>query len=359
MSTITRDAIALDAEVVQLRSQAASLHAARAKATQANDRDWGIRRDDAVRDADAARHAATRAGAQAIEHQEAANGYQATARALEVTANEAANAGDHGRAAELREDALREHALAVSANERATRAQQAAGEQSARADKLEQDVREFDKRITAEGDERTPAIERVADQLDEKAELLAQSADHQRAAARFQSEGNAEAATRATQSANDTLSRADAIQPSFADVPPVVLTEAGITAWLPPASDEVPGPDPIGPDAIGTGDEIASDDIVGTGDALDPTLDDIDAATAVDETTTDPDEPGALDGEGTAESGSFAASSADTDEPVIPAFDDSTGSTSGFGDDGAEDFARFDDPVDVAAGSDASFDFDT
>ena len=55
-------------------------------------------------------------------------------------------------------------------------------------------MRDYDERITGEGDDGTPAIERVADQLDERANLLSQAADSQRAATRFEAEGNTEAA---------------------------------------------------------------------------------------------------------------------------------------------------------------------
>ena len=141
-----------------------------------------------------------------------------------------------------------QRALSVSADERAARADKAAADQSAWADKLEQEVRDYDKRITGEGDDGTPAIERVADQLDERANLLSQAADSQRAAARFEAEGNTEAAARATQASVTSLSQADAIQPSYSAVDPTLLNSAGITTGRRAIDDDPePGSETIDP----------------------------------------------------------------------------------------------------------------
>jgi hypothetical protein len=261
----TRDATALDGEVAHLREQARALHTARATATGESDSHWGGLRDDAARDADAARHASERAAAQAVEQHEASRGYMINVKALETAASEATASGDHARASELREDALAQRALAVAADQRAARAHQAAMDQSARADRLEDDVRDYDKRLTGTGDEGTPAIERLADQLDDKANLLSQAADAQRAAAGFQAQGNAEAAAHANEAASSALATADAIEPAYTAVDAAVLYAAGVT--LAGHDDGMFAP------VVGDDDAPDADDAPGTDDlpAIDPT----------------------------------------------------------------------------------------
>jgi hypothetical protein len=219
---------ALDAEAARLRDHARTLRAARADATRAAEAKWGGLRDDAARDAEAAHRASSRAAEQANQHHHAARGLQQRGQSLESTAAAAAAAGDHARAADLRTAAQQQRALAAGAVERAARARQTSADQAARAERLDVEVRDYDKRIAHDADG-TPAIERVADQLDEKADLLAQASEQQRAASRFEADRDDEAAARAAQSVARTLARADGIEPAYGAVDAAVLSEAGIT----------------------------------------------------------------------------------------------------------------------------------
>ena len=368
-TTTRRDADALDAEVAQLRNQARVLHAARAEQTGASDSKWGGLRDDAARDAEAARHASARATAQAKQQHDSAEDYQVNVRALETTAAEAEASGDHARAAELREDAQAQRALSVSADERAARADKAAADQSARADKLEQEVRDYDKRITGEGDDGTPAIERVADQLDERANLLSQAADSQRAATRFEAEGNTEAAARATQASVTSLSQADAIQPSYSAVDPTLLNSAGITTGRRAIDDDPePGSETIDPgSARGSGDDASDSDTIDETDLLNPFEDPDGTSTdATDASLTDPGatsdaDPADLAGTdggtatefGTDDNGFASGSGLDAESPAF-AFDDPNPSSSGF-----QDFAPTDDFTDDAGADDMSMEFES
>jgi hypothetical protein len=367
-STITstpnaRTTDAIDTEVTRLRAHARNLHAARAEATRASDTNWGGLRDDAAREADAARHGGARAQLQARQQHEAADGYNQNARALEVTADEAAAAGNHARAAELREDAQQQRALAVAADERAARANKAAADQNARADQLEQEVRDYDKRITGDGDERTPAIERLADQLDERADLLAEAADQQRAALRYEAEGNAQAAARASQAATDALTRADAIQPAYSSVDATVLTNAGITTWPGRATDDEPEP---GSETIDTDSRpgAPTDETDGSGidpsDTLNPFEDDAAALQHDDPNATGLDDGGEVAGIDDptstpfdANDETFAMQPAAFDDGGLSAFDASAN-----GSDDAGDFATTDDFVGAGASDDTAFEFD-
>jgi hypothetical protein len=356
-TTTMRDANALDAEVAQLRTQAQALHAARADATKASDTKWGGLRDDAARDADAARHASTRANEQAIQQQESAKDFLGNARALETTASEAAAAGDHARAAELREDAQQQRSLAVAADERAARAHKAAADQATRVDKLEQEVRDYDKRITGEGDETTPAIERLADQLDEKASLLAQAADAQRSATRFHAEGNTEAATRATQSAVDALGKADAIQPSFSSVDAAVLSGAGITPVADRSANESPEPgsETIGPDASepDRGDD-SEPDTIDPSETLNPFEDsDVTGTSSTEDVSADPIADGS-DTEGVERNDGAFASTSGFDDVSTSAFDEPVTFDNGF-----QDFTAPDDPIDAAPADGMSFELES
>jgi hypothetical protein len=367
-TTITRNADALDAEVGRLRTQARALHTARADATKASDTKWGGLRDDAARDADAARHASARALEQANQQHESASGFQQNARALEVTADQEAAAGNHQRAAELREDAQEQRALAVAADERSARAHKAAADQTARADDLEQQVRDYDKRITGTGDENTPAIERVADQLDEKAELLSRAADQQRAAVRYEAEGNAEAAARASQGAASALASADAIQPAYASVDAAVLMGAGITTAGPDGPDDEgsrgrpdDSDDRSGIDPSDTLNPFDDSDVTGARSSLDEpaTGESPDGTDEADPTATasaeglDPSEAGADFGTALDPGADTFASPTGFDATAMSTFDDPVPS-----DDGFQDFGAADDTVASVGADDGSFDFD-
>jgi hypothetical protein len=372
-TTTVRDADALDAEVAQLRNQARVLHAARAEQTGASDSKWGGLRDDAARDAEAARHAGARATEQAKQQHDASEDFQVNVRALETTAAEADASGDHARAAELREEAQAQRALSVSADERAARADKAAADQTARADQLEQDVRDYDKRITGEGDEGTPAIERVADQLDERANLLSQAADSQRAAARYEAEGNTEAAARAMQSSATSLSQADAIQPSYSAVDPTLLNSAGITIGRSAADDgdDSDGPEPrsetIDPDrTFGPVDDDSDSGTIDSTDLLNPFGDGTDSGTETDGAA---DASAGEDAAGTesvtaavddtpgfgSENGFSAGAGFDADASTAAfAFDEPVGS-----DDDFQDFAGGGDSMDDAPADDLSMEFES
>ena len=208
-----RDPVDLAGEAAGLRQQAARMHQEAGTRLQRHLADSGTERDEAATEAWALRQKAKSADIQAQrEHREAtkvegqAAEYDAKAAALEKE-------GKGAEAQEERETADGLRAMARSHTQRAQAAEQRAQDAITEAAPHEQKVRDYE---ADKGFDRQPqTLERVGDQLDDKAKLIEDAVAARAEAYRLQDAGDQAGAVAAAQRAVDAQAKADAISPEY------------------------------------------------------------------------------------------------------------------------------------------------
>jgi hypothetical protein len=254
----TASADAVRAELAELRDRARTWHEAadRAHATRYTERGGAL--DDTTRAAKAARAEANLAREQALRERETAE--DAAAEAATLTA-EAGKEQDPSLASDLREFAETRNQLAQAATQRAERAERAAGESTARADALDQQVTELgraadDSSVAIAIGTAAHRLDNAADQLEKKVGLLDTADQWEADAAQYESTGDTVSAEVYRERAAELRAEADAIQPTIPKLDPRMLAAADYawadamdsqTAPSEPATTSDPS-DPVGAD---------------------------------------------------------------------------------------------------------------
>jgi hypothetical protein len=228
-------AAALDAQAAQLRAQAAVLHRAALEAVTSERTKLQSELNDLQRASSAARHSAQEAAKQADTQTEQAKSNLETAQRLD---REASGTRDQVAAESLREDAQAYRAAAVASTELAQRAQQAMVDETVRAAELDQRAHNLDVAPTPP-DFPPRVLETAADQLDDKARLLAEAAQSQREAERYQATGDVGGAAGSARYTSYLLEQAAAIEVDTSQIDPTIRSQAGF--------DDAAGPDPVDP----------------------------------------------------------------------------------------------------------------
>jgi hypothetical protein len=284
---------ALDTQAAQLRAQAAVLHSAALEAVTSERTKLQSELNDLQRAASAARHGAQEAAQQADTQTEQAKSNLETAQRLD---KQASATSDQIAAESLREDAQAYRAAAAASTELAQRAQQAMVDETVRAAELEQRARNLDEAPTPP-DFPPRVLEAAADQLDDKARLLAEAAQSQREAERYQATGDVGGAAGSASYTRYLLEQAAAIEVDVSQIDPAIRSQAGL--------DDAAGQEPVDPLAV-----IGADPSVDLIDDVPDGTDDLVGATAPAEVPAAAHEPTA------------AADTADPDLGDLSAFSD-------------------------------------
>lgn len=243
-----RNADALDEEAAQLRAHAEALHEAGRTLTKEIDV-RGAKADQLEQAVHSARAASTTAQEQADKIQNEANATGLRATDHDNQADALVAQGRTVEAEEYREVAASLRARQVSLTERAESAHKAAVAEAAKADELQSQLPE---RITWHP--QAVPIEKVADQLDEKARLLEEAARSERDAARESAHGDPGAASGSRNYARYAVEKADAVKPDYSTLDPTELQRHGIDiSYLPiPERVDAAVEDPVADDVLGT-----------------------------------------------------------------------------------------------------------
>lgn len=278
---VTSDGDALQEQAARVRAQAVALRSANQKDFEARSSAASVEHDQAARQAASARQDAEAATAQAVDHDAGIKTWEEMASSFDDSAKSDLAAGNTASAEENREaaDGFRTKGRTEAAA--AAAARQAAADQTAKADQLDQRVKD----LGADGTVGNQGLagEKAADALENKARHMEEATRLERIAAQQRADGD-DAGSDATEAkVTEEWAQAEAIQPDLSGVAPSVLQEAGIPApAAPPPTpasddglidpfDESPAPaapapeaqapavdDPIGvADSIGSGDDSA------------------------------------------------------------------------------------------------------
>ncbi|HUQ00805.1 MAG TPA: hypothetical protein VM093_10140 [Aeromicrobium sp.] len=304
----------LDAEANMLRQQAAALHKAGNDAIQrdvATARDWHQRHDP---------ERAAEAKQAETEHAESkvwsadAERNRKMAEASDKTAQTAEAKGLISDAEEAREAAQRQRALA--------------DQESATADQLESSAVSHDahvRQLNADEDtiwvKESNAIEKVADQIDDKVRFLSEAAQKQREADAMRARGDESGASEAERAAGYFIQQADTRQIDVSAISPAILEAAGVQEDVlnrPPedrAADPMDTPQgppdnaPSHPEDVPPAQVADADDATDQGDVADQ--DDLDATTAMTDSTSVAQADTTMDGADTGTEDPFAAADPD------------------------------------------------
>ena len=338
----------LDAEANLLRPKAAALHQA---ALDAMRRDLGMGKEwDRTRgpELDAARKGAEEAQ---VLVKDRSDHLEMTKQILKSTEDEAREAGEAGRlsdAEEATERAARLRVVVETEEKDLEEARITVIEQEGRARQLESE-RESTVRTST-------AIEKAADQIDNKVRLLAEGAQKQREADTQRDKGDLTGAAESERAARHFIDQADKLTIDVSKVSPAILDEAGVDpATLNRAPDE---------SAVGSVDDGGAQQLAGMPSSGDPLPDDKPDAAAEGDPAAGIQTAAAPAGTSAdGEVGDDVAGSPELDESMASLDAQATGTTpqpvaagATWADDSGDAFGSTGDPVgaSASAGSDAT-----